>query len=315
MNKKTIAIIAIVIIAIVAVCGAYFMMGSSSSNTVKIGYLPSDHDSALFIAQAQKDYDAKGIHVETVQFNNGGDLMTAMASGDIDIGYAGITPVLSSIEKGVPVKVVSGAQIEGSGIVVAKNSSISSVADLKGKQIATPGEASIQYMLLESALKSANLNISDASVSAMKVASMSDALNSGKLDAICTYEPYVTLATESGYGRVLEDSSQILPDHPCCVVVARQDFIDNHADKLKDILAIHNNTTKYIQEHPDEAADKLPSNIVANSTVEKKVLSNMSFISGLNDTYKQSVIDFMNTEVDMGLLKQAISEDKIFYNV
>ena len=48
--------------------------------------------------------------------------MTAMASGDVDVGYVGITPVLSSIANGVPVKVISAAQTEGSGIVVAKDS-------------------------------------------------------------------------------------------------------------------------------------------------------------------------------------------------
>ena len=49
MDNKIIAII-IAIIAIVAV-GAFFLTGSG--DTVTIGYLPSDHDAALFVADAQ----------------------------------------------------------------------------------------------------------------------------------------------------------------------------------------------------------------------------------------------------------------------
>ena len=314
MDKKWIGVIAIIIIAIVA-CGAYFIMGSGDENTVNIGYLPSDHDSALFVAQAQNKYEDKNITVKTTQFNNGGDLMTAMASGDIDVGYVGITPVLSSIEKGVPVKVVSAAQTEGSGIVVAKNSGIKSIADLKGKTVATPGEASIQFMLLKYALEKENVDISTVSVPAMKVASMSDSLKAGKIDAMLTYEPYVSISTSAGYGEELADSSEILDNHPCCVVVASDDFIANHPDTLKDILDIHKDATEFINENPADAAKLLPSDIVPDANVEATSLENINFISGLDDNYKKSVIDFMGIEIDMGILKQAISEDKIFAEI
>ncbi|MGI6448436.1 MAG: ABC transporter substrate-binding protein [Methanobrevibacter boviskoreani] len=312
MDKKTGVIIAIVII-IIAIIGGYYAFGHSDETTVKIGYLPSDHDSALFVAQAQKQYEAQGINVETSSFNNGGDLMTAMASGDIDVGYVGVTPALSSISKGIPVKIVSGAQREGSGIVVSNKSSINSIADLKGKKVATPGEASIQYMLLEYALNKENVNISQVNPSSMKVAQMNDALKTGSLDAIVTYEPYASIAVSSGYGKLLENSSEIMPDHPCCVVVASDSFIKDHPKELKSILAIHENATKYINEHPDEAAKLLPSDIVPNASLEGNVLKGINFVSGLNDTYKQSVMDFKDTEIQLGVLNKNLTEDQIFY--
>ena len=145
MDKKIVVIILIIIAVVIG--GAYYT-SHSDDNIMTIGYLPSDHDAALFVANSQGEFAKHGVHIKLVQFNNGGDLMTAMASGDVEVGYVGITPVLSSIEKGVPVKVISAAQSEGSAIVVSPNSGISSVSDLQGKKIATPGEASIQHMLL-----------------------------------------------------------------------------------------------------------------------------------------------------------------------
>ena len=204
MDNKIIAIIIAVIV--IAVAGGYFLL-NNSSDTVTIGYLPSDHDAALFVADAQGQYEKEGINTKLVQFNNGGDLMTAMASGDVDVGYVGITPVLSSIEKGVPVKVISAAQTEGSGIVVAKDSGINSVSDLAGKKIATPGEASIQHMLLTYYLTQNGMSINDVKVSAMKVPSMNDALRTGKIDGMITFEPYVTIAKENG-AKELVDSSE-----------------------------------------------------------------------------------------------------------
>jgi len=306
-NKVIVIIIAIVVVA----AGAYFLLGSGS-NEVTIGYLPSDHDAALFVADAQGQYKANGINTKLVQFNNGGDLMTAMASGDVDVGYVGITPVLSSIANGVPVKVISAAQTEGSGIVVAKDSGINSVSNLNGKKIATPGESSIQHMLLTYYLKQNGMSLSDLKVSSMKVPSMNDALKTGKIDGMITFEPYVSIAEKNG-AKVFVDSSEIIPDHPCCVVVASDKFIDEHPNETQTILDIHENATNYINNNTDEAASLLPSDIVSDVEVEKVAMSGFPFISGLNDTYKQKVMDFMKLEVDLGVLKKPLSEDEIFY--
>ncbi|MBR3112680.1 MAG: ABC transporter substrate-binding protein [Methanobrevibacter sp.] len=309
MDNKIIAII-VAIIAVAAV-GAFFLMGGG--DTVTIGYLPSDHDAALFVADAQGQFASNGIKTNLVQFNNGGDLMTAMASGDVDVGYVGITPVLASIQKGVPVKVISAAQTDGSGLVVSKNSGISSVQDLAGKSIATPGEASIQYMLLQYYLEQNGMSLKDLKVSSMKVPSMNDALKTNKIDGMITFEPYVTIAEKNG-ATVLAGSQDILPDHPCCVVVASDKFLEEHPNETNTILKIHENATNFINNNSDEAASMIPSDIVSDVEVEKVAISSFPFISGLDDSFKQDVMDFMNLEVDLGVLKQPISQDKIFWD-
>ena len=309
MDNKIIAIIIAVVIIAVA---AFFLLGGAGEE-VTIGYLPSDHDAALFVADAQGKYAENGIKTKIVQFNNGGDLMTAMASGDVDVGYVGITPVLSSIAKGVPVKVISAAQTEGSGIVVAKDSGINSVSDLAGKKIATPGEASIQHMLLTYYLQQNGMSISDLKVSSMKVPSMNDALKTDKIDGAITFEPYVSIAEKNG-AKVLAGSQDILPDHPCCVVAASDKFINDHPNETVKILEIHKNATDFINNNTDEAAGLLPKDIVSDVEVEKMSMSSFPFISGLNDTYKQDVMDFMNLEVDLGILKKPISEKQIFWD-
>lgn len=314
MDRKKIFIILIAII-IIALAGTYlFMNQSSDSDIVKIGYMPSDHHAALFIADAQNQYEKQNITVELVQFNNGGDLMVAIASGDLDMGYVGITPALSSIANGVPSKVVSSVQSEGSGIVVDSSSNISSISDLKGKSIATPGESSIQYLLLLYALEKEGLTKDDVSISSMKVVSMIDALKTHNIDGLISYEPYVTMSVEQGIGKEIASSNDILAGHPCCVIVAREDFINSNSDDLNKILAIHENSTEFINSNPDEAAKLLPSDIVADSEIEKIAMSNITFTHGLDEEYINNVLNFMNIEVDMGFLKEALDENQIFFS-
>ena len=321
MNKK-------ITFVLVLALAAFLVMGSASAglfdflgggdDTVKIGYLPSDHDAALFVADAQGKYAEKNITTELVQFNNGGDLMTAMASGEVDVGYVGIAPVLSSVAKGVPVKVISSAQTDGSGIVVTKESGITSAADLKGKSIATPGEASIQYVLLTYYLKENNLSTDDLNISAMKVPSMNDALKTKQIDGIITFQPYVSIAANNSDNVVLEDSADILPNHPCCVVVASDDFIKNHEDTVKDIIAIHKEATDFINEqiaagNASAVVKLLPEDIVSDGDLEALSLESFPFISGIDKDFKADVDAFQQLEVDIGILNGTVSQDKLYW--
>lgn len=308
-----IAVIIIVILA--AIGGAYYYTSNQDDGTITIGCQPSDHHAALYIAQAQQQYEKQGLKVKTVQFNNGGDEMTALASGELDVAYVGTSPALSSIEKGVPAKIVGSAQEEGSSIVVSTNSTITSVKDLKGKKVATLGEASIQNTLLKYALKQNGVNPSDVEIVAMKPANMNDALKSGKIDAMVNPEPYPTTAVMKGYGKILENSSEIVPGHPCCVIVASDNFIKNHPTELSKILKIHENATNFINQNPSQAAKLLPKDLVSNTTIEEQSLKNGHFVSGLSSDFKQSVTNFMQIEIDLGLMKEKLSNDKLFYDV
>lgn len=321
MNKK-------ITFVLVLALAAFLVMGAASAglfdflgggdDTVKIGYLPSDHDAALFVADAQGLYKDKGINTELVQFNNGGDLMTAMASGDVDVGYVGISPVLSSVSAGVPVKVISAAQIEGSGIIVTNDSNIESAQDLAGKTIATPGEASIQHVLLAAYLKANGMSLDDVNESAMKVPSINDALKTGNLPAAITFQPYVSLGETDDGIHELVDSSQIVAGHPCCVVVASDEFLKNNNETAKDIVAIHKEATTFINKNiedgkTDEVVKLLPEDIVADPDAEADSLESFPFIFGVDDAYKANVDVFQQIEVDLGILNKTIPHEDLYW--
>ena len=275
-------------------------MTDEDADIVKIGYLPTDHDAALFVANATGMYKDAGMNVELYEYNNGGDLMSAMVSGDLDVGYVGITPVINSMSKGVPIKIVAGVQNEGSGLL-SHSSSIKSITDLKGKTVATPGEASIQNVLLKYELKKNGLSTSDIESPSMKVPSMNDALRTKSIDAMLTYEPYVTISKEVNNETLVKSSGDILPDHPCCVVVMNEKFLSGHSEKVK--------------ENPEGMVQYLPPHIVPNSEIEKESLTHIKWISDLNDTYKKNVNNFLKIEEDLGIVNETVPQEKLFAEI
>ena len=309
-NTKIIGLTILIAVILLIIFTVYAMSGENTE-TVKIGYLPTDHDSALFVANATGMFKDAGIDVELYEYNNGGDMMSAMASGELDVGYVGITPVIYSISKGVPVKIVAGAQNEGSGLL-SHSSSVKSITDLKGKTIATPGEASIQSVLLKYDLKKHGLSTSDIESPTMKVSSMNDALKTDGIDAMLTYEPYVTISKDINNQTLVENSADILPDHPCCVVIMNQKFLSGESDKSNKILDIHKRATEKIIENPQGAIQYLPPHIVPDSEIEKESLAHIKWVSDLNDTYKKNVNEFLNIEKDLGIITGDIPQEKLF---
>ncbi|MBQ6218536.1 MAG: ABC transporter substrate-binding protein [Methanosphaera sp.] len=312
-NRKIIGLIVLIVVFLLIIFTLYGM-SSRNDDTIKIGYLPSDHDAALFVANATGMYKDAGLDVELYEYNNGGDLMSAMASGDLDVGYVGITPVMFSMSKGVPVRIVVGAQNEGSGLL-SHSSSIKSISDLKGKVVATPGESSIQNVLLKYDLKKNGLSTTDIQSPSMKVSSMNDALKTGSIDAMLTYEPYVTISKEINNQNLVENSSEILSDHPCCVVVMSEKFLSGNLNKAKKFIEIHNNATEKIKENPEGAVQYLPSHIVPNPEVEKDSLTHIKWVSNLTDDYKENVDNFLNIEKDLGIINETLPQDKLYAKI
>jgi len=139
--------------------------------TVRAGYLLGDlHQLAYYVAWdsrvlggEQSLFTKYGVAVENASgapYANGGVVMDNFAAGIVDIGYLGAPPaLLKHITVGTKIVIAAQANIEGSGLVVKSGSGIGDISDLVNKTVATPGETSIQHLLLKIALDRKGLNL------------------------------------------------------------------------------------------------------------------------------------------------------------
>lgn len=307
--------IIVIFLAILVVAGAswqYFEAASSDQNTIKVAYLPTDHSAALLVAKHNKTYENNDLNVKTVQISTGSNIVDAVASGDVDVGYVGITPTMQGISKGIPIKVVGAANMVGSGIVVQPNSTITSPADLRNKKIATPGVSSIQQVLLIYELQKYNITQKDVDIISINVFNIPSALAAKKVDAYISYEPFVSMAPYRGIGQVLLYSDDIVEDHPCCVIIAREDFIQDNPQSLNTFLQIHKNATEYVNTHPNETVNILTQELTTNQEVESMSLQHIRFVYSVDKGFQDNVLHFMNIEINLGYLKTNLTANQIF---
>jgi NitT/TauT family transport system substrate-binding protein len=163
------------------------------------GYLLSDHDTMLFVAVKKWQYfnDTYGIalkprdptqnrpeivdlmvngqpvaEIKLISAEFGGPLMQLAATNAIQFSIVGNPPVIATVDKGNPVKIVMAANLEGSGVVVSTDSPAKDWPSFfawakqrsdagKPLRIADPGKGSIQDILLKYSMKESGLSVKE----------------------------------------------------------------------------------------------------------------------------------------------------------
>ena len=89
-------------------------------DTVKVGWMPTDHHAPAFIASTKKYFENRNIKVELIKFTAGPQIMTQVVAGTLDIGMAGVPPVLSAIDNDPTIKIVGAVHTNGTGLFYRK---------------------------------------------------------------------------------------------------------------------------------------------------------------------------------------------------
>ncbi|MBB2896218.1 ABC transporter substrate-binding protein [Pseudomonas sp. AS2.8] len=165
--------------------------------------------------------------LEWKQFTAGSPVAEALNVGSLDLGLLGDAPPLFLGALGAPIRVVgiSRQSLDGVAVLVRGDSSIHNLADLQGKTVAI-WKGSWSQQLALSALDRAGVPRGQVNFRYLNALDASHALEGGSVDAIATWEPYVTQAQRHG-ARVLTTAEGLIPAQS--FVVASQGALDDAA--------------------------------------------------------------------------------------
>lgn len=130
----------------------------SQDRPLRMAYIAKDlHQLAVYVARREGYYARVGLEpgvtLELQPYPNGVAIMQAFQAGEIDAAYLGVAPaLLKSVNDGVGITVLAGANVEGSALVARAGAGIDSVEDLTGRVVAVPQVGTVQYVLLRDIL-------------------------------------------------------------------------------------------------------------------------------------------------------------------
>ena len=163
-----------------------------------------------------------------------------MASGDVQLGEVGSTGIATAISQGMDVELFWILEdIAAAEALVARNGSgINTIADLKGKKIATPFVSTSHFQLMY-ALDKAGIKPNDAQILNMRPPEIAAAWERGDIDATFIWDP--VLSTVKKDGKVMMTSGDICKQGACTfdgLVVTRKFAKDNPAFMVALVKAI-----------------------------------------------------------------------------
>ena len=84
---------------------------------LEVGYIPILPMSQLFVLEGAGWADEAGLELNLTRFSSGPAIVTALASGTLDVAYYGIGPALVSRARGIDVKVLASNVIEQIAVI------------------------------------------------------------------------------------------------------------------------------------------------------------------------------------------------------
>ena len=178
-------------------------VSSQAKPGVRIGYIPTDSFAALFLL-GDRHLPAAGVSVEMVRLAGGPEILSQVATGQLQIGAAGMGAAgFNAVASNLPVEFVapqhSGFLADYFTVRKATwGKDIKRIADLRGTPIALNIRGAAVEWMLEEALKTDGLTLKDVQIKLMPFPDMVPALESGAVEAGIVSEPFPTLAEEKG---------------------------------------------------------------------------------------------------------------------
>jgi len=288
---------------------------------LRLGYFANVTHSQAVLGVAGGDFQrALGpIKLEPKVFNAGPSLIEALIAGDIDIGYVGPGPTLTAWSEthGQAITVISGAAANGVLIVAGPHSNIHSLADLAGKKIATPQRNNTQDISARHYLRDVLHEEDDTNVIPIANPEQVGRMLAGDIDAAWTPEPWASRLVATAGGTIIAEEKDLWPRHQfsLTVVIARSDFLHEHPDLVRKILAVHQSWTKRLNDSPADSGPRLESALAAltHSKLPPGVMAaSLGHVKFTNDPLKDTFQTMEKWSLDLRVIRRPASLDGLF---
>lgn len=271
-----------------------------------IGYAP------LHVALEKGFFKDEGIDVDVKVIESAGDRKTALAANKIQGIASTIDTLVMTNGAGIPVTQVLALDTSYGGDGVISKKEFNSLADLKGKKVALDSTGGASLFWFNYILDEQGLTMKDFDIQSMTAGDAGAAFVSGNVDAAVTWEPWLTNANKTDFGKTLI-SSKDYPDIIVDTLAFRKDFTEKYPGTIQKIVNAWFKALDYSKSNPDDA-DAIMAKAMGQSVEEfratlptvkfyEKDENAKYFSEGKMETMCKKASDLW---VKMGLMEKAV---------
>ncbi len=264
--------------------------------SVSIATVASDPLALPLYAQ-QLGYFAKaGLDVTINHTMNGAAVTAAVASGAVDVGGSNLSTLVVAFKRGVPITVVAPAGIYNSaspvmGIVVPKNSPITTAKDLEGKTIAVSPLRSISEFAPSEWMDKSGGDSSKVRYVELPFGQMEAAMLRGRVAAAVFTEPYISESKATS--RLLAfPYSAIAPTFLTSGFFASTEYVRAHRDAIDRFASVIRQTAAWANKNQQQSGEILAAMAKLDASIVAK-MSRVVYAENLTAPMIQPNIDLL----------------------
>ncbi len=310
----------IVALAFGLMLAASGQLAAAQPYTIRIGTGVAAEDQ-LWLMKALPSVtpnQGKAYNLEMTGFTGGDKRLAAFEAGQLDVATSPAQYLLFAASKGVEFKIVASICREQkpafvTQYLVAQNSPIKSIDDIKGRIIGVNSARAALEVWARAALIEHGLNPDrDVKWAVLPLPTMADAVLSGKVDVGAFPQPFAAAAQAQGGFREVFDSQAGMPyPQELMVLLASPGFLSKQPEAARAFLSDFVAATNYLLDHPHEARQALID--------AKAVLIPAAIYLDISDYYRprDGRIDVSSIKKDQtalmkfGFQKEAVDVDKL----
>jgi ABC-type nitrate/sulfonate/bicarbonate transport system substrate-binding protein len=327
-NSITIKMGTIVLMILVAVGLVLFMLlNKTSDNTqpLRLGWQPPWINQGQ-IVEVLKNSDIlkkNEVQVNFIPFTYGGPMTEAALAGSLDILFVGDQPAITLISKDSNWEIVARMTDYRSAIIVPYNSPYKTIADLKGKRIATAFGSTTHRDLIRELLSAGLDPKKDVELVNLDQAEHASLISAGGpskwsgVDAIATYDPTIAISILKGDAKILQEWTS--PS----VVIAKKDIIERREKDIVQFLKSYveaypeysSNSSKYNNIYAKESRLDLPDSIYSDmAKIEPNMMANNAKAVDVQiDATRQLILQKnANIAFSIGIIKKNLILENYF---
>lgn len=270
--KKTIIIAIIIVLIIIGTIIVVNIKNNSKENigteqkttVVKVNEVTrSVFYSPQYAAIALGYFSDYGIEVELTTGQGADNVMTAVLSGQSNIGFAGPEAAIYVYNEGkedYPQVFAQLTKRDGSFLVAREKTDNFSWKDLKGKTVIPGRKGGVPRMTLEYVLKQNGIDISKDLVldDSISFDLMAGSFAGGNADYVTLFEPTASLTEDSGIGYIVASVGKEAGEIPYTAYFALQSYINKNEELIQNFTKAIYKGQQWVKEHTaEEIATKI----------------------------------------------------------
>ncbi len=314
---STVAVIAVAITALTS-CGSDAPAGSdaggdgSGLTTVKVGIVPVSTVAPLYLGIEQGFFEDVGLEVVPEVINTSPAIVAGVISNEQQIGFSAVASILQAQARGLPISVVVGGSMTpksepATGLIAAKDSGLTSPAQLAGKTIAVNELQGQSELAIRAVAKEAGVSQDDLEFIALPFPDMVAALDAGQADAAGMVQPFGTVAEAAGHVTIVPDYYMEL-DEALTITswLAADSFISENEDVVRNFSEALSKSMQYAIDNPAEVRRIIPT----FTRIPAEAAEGLP-LAATSPTVTQDALEKeIELMVEFGLLESAVDADE-----